>query len=79
MYIQGETNNQQKGEIIMEMKMANEKMKKMREIIDTWNIIEKYNIKGWKQEKGAIYIPTKEFDRIYEEILNKSYLINLLK
>ena len=79
MYIQGETNNQQKGEIIMEMKMANEKMKKMREIIDTWNIIEKYDIKGWKQEKGAIYIPTKEFDRIYEEIPNKSYLINLIK
>ena len=53
--------------------------KKMKEIIDTWNIIEKYHIKGWKQEKGAIYIPTKEFDRVYEEILNKSYLINLLK
>ena len=54
-------------------------MKKMREIIDTWNIIEKYNVKGWKQENGAIYIPKEEFDRVYEEILNKSYLINLIK
>ena len=54
-------------------------MKKMREIIDTWNIIEKYNVKGWKQENGAIYIPNEEFNRVYEEILNKSYLINLIK
>lgn len=54
-------------------------MKRMKEIIDTWNIIEKYNVKGWKQENGAIYIPKEEFDRVYEEILNKSYLINLIK
>lgn len=54
-------------------------MKRMREIIDTWNIIEKYNVKGWKQENGAIYIPKAEFDRVYKEILNKSYLINLIK
>lgn len=32
------------------MKKGDEKMKTMREIIDTWNIIEKYNIKGWKQD-----------------------------
>lgn len=54
-------------------------MKRMREIIDTWNIIEKYNVKGWVQENGAIYIPNEEFDRVYEEILNKRYLINLIK
>ena len=54
-------------------------MKRMREIIDTWNIIEKYNVKGWKQENGAIYIPEEEYDRIYEEVLNKNYLRNLIK
>lgn len=55
------------------------KMKRMKEIIDTWNIIDRYNIQGWKQENGSIYIPNKEFDRVFEEILNKSYLINLIK
>ena len=54
-------------------------MKRMRDIIDTWNIINKYNIKGWRQGNGAIYIPKEEFDRVYEEILNKRYLINLIK
>ena len=54
-------------------------MKRMREIIDTWNMIEKYNVKGWKQENGAIYIPEEEYDRIYKEVLNKNYLRNLIK
>lgn len=54
-------------------------MKRMKEIIDTWNIIDKYNIQGWKQENGSIHIPKEEFDMVYEEILNKSYLINLIK
>ena len=54
-------------------------MKRMREIIDTWRIIEKYNVKGWKQENEAIYFPNEEFDRVYEEIINKRYLINLIK
>lgn len=54
-------------------------MKRMKEIIDTWRIIERYNVKGWKQENGAIYIPEEEYDRVYEEILNKTYLRNLIK
>ena len=54
-------------------------MKKMKAIIDTWNVITKYNIKGWKQENGAMYIPKEEFNRVYKEIVNKSYLINLIK
>lgn len=54
-------------------------MKKMREITDTWNIIEKYDVKGWKQENGAIWIPKEEYDRVYEEVKNKSYLRNLIK
>lgn len=53
-------------------------MLKLREIIDTWNVIEKYNIKGWKQGRGIIYVPKKEFDRVYNQIPNKSYLRNLL-
>jgi len=54
-------------------------MKRMREITDTWNIIEKYNVKGWKQENGAIWIPKEEYDRVYEKVINKSYLRNLIK
>ena len=53
-------------------------MLKLRDIIDTWTVIEKYNIKGWKQERGIIYVPKKEFDRVYNQIPNKSYLRNLL-
>ena len=55
------------------------KMKRMKEIIDTWRMIEKYNVKEWKQENGAIYISKEEYDRIYEEVLNKRYLKNLTK
>jgi len=54
-------------------------MKKMKAIIDTWYIVESYNVKGWKQENGAVYIPSEEFDRVYEEIPNKSYLVSLIK
>lgn len=54
-------------------------MKRMKKIIDVWNIIKKYDVKGWKQENGVIYIPKAEFDRVYKEIPNKSYLINLIK
>ena len=60
-------------------KQEEKKMKRMKAIIDTWNIIDKYNIQNWKQENDTIYIPKEEFDRVYEEILNKSYLINLIK
>lgn len=54
-------------------------MRKMREIVDTWNIIQKYDIKGWKQGNGVIYIPNEEYDRVHKEIRNKSYLRNLIK
>lgn len=54
-------------------------MRRLKEIIDTWNIIDKYNVEGWKQENGAIYIPDEEYDRVYAEVLNKSYLRNLIK
>lgn len=54
-------------------------MKRMKEIIDTWRIIEEYDVKGWKQEDRAIYIPEEEYDRVYEDVLNKKYIENLIK
>ena len=54
-------------------------MKEMKEIVDTWNIINKYDIKGWEQGNGVIYIPNEEYNRVLNEVLNKSYLRNLIK
>lgn len=52
-------------------------MRKLREIIDVWNVIEKYDVKGWKMERGLILIPEAEFQRILAEAKSKRYILNL--
>ena len=55
-------------------------MKAMRNIIDTWNMIEKYNIKGWKvQDYSTILIPAEEYSRLMDSVLNKQYIRNISK
>lgn len=54
-------------------------MKAMKAITDIWNVIDKYNIEGWKQEGRTVYIPIEEFERVYEEMINKRYLLNLVE
>lgn len=53
-------------------------MKAMKEIIDTWNMIEKYEINGYKMEKGKVHIPETEYNRLMDAVKNKQYIKNLL-
>lgn len=50
---------------------------KMRNIIDTWNMISKYNIKGWVEDKCTIYVPANEYNRLMDSVVNKQYIRNI--
>lgn len=52
-------------------------MIKLKEIIDTWNMIEKYKIKGYINEDGVVKIPEEEFQRLLASAKNKNYVNNL--
>lgn len=53
-------------------------MKKMRNIIDTWNMIDKYNIEGWVESNSRIIlIPESEYERLLDSVANKKYIKNL--
>lgn len=54
------------------------KMIEMQEIIDVWNIIEKYQIQGWKMERGLILIPEEEYDRVLASNKSPRYIKNLV-
>lgn len=55
-------------------------MKNLRNIIDTWNMIEKYNIVGYKEVNGAVIsIPESEYNRMLDSVKNKKYIKNLVK
>lgn len=50
----------------------------MRNIIDTWNMIEKYNIEGYEvKDSRTILIPETEYDRLLNSVINKQYIKNL--
>lgn len=52
-------------------------MTNLKDIIDTWNMIEKHDIKGYIQECGVIRIPDTEFQRLLASVKNKNYILNL--
>lgn len=52
-------------------------MTNLKDIIDTWNMIEKHDIKGYIQEGGVIRIPDAEFQRLLAAVKNKNYIHNL--
>lgn len=55
-------------------------MKAMRNIIDTWNMIEKYNIKGYEViDSCTILVPTNEYERLMNSVKNKQYIKNISK
>lgn len=55
-------------------------MTKMKAICDTWNMIDKYGIKGWIQvDNNTVEIPDEEYNRLYEAVKNKKYISNLKK
>ena len=54
-------------------------MKTLRNIIDTWNMIEKYGVVGYVENGAAISIPEAEYDRLLASAKNKAYIRNLVK
>ena len=54
-------------------------MRKLKKWIDVWNLIEKYEVKGWVEEADAILIPEAEFERILAAVKNQRYVLNLQK
>lgn len=54
-------------------------MKKLRNIIDTWNMIEKFGIVGYVETGAAISIPAAEYDRLLASAKNQAYIRNLVK
>ena len=53
------------------------KMRELRNIIDSWNMIEKYNLKGWIEQNGVILIPDAEYERLMSSVKNKQYIKNI--
>lgn len=52
----------------------------MKNICDTWNMIEKYNIKGWiVTDTRTICIPDEEYERLMNSVVNKQYIRNISK
>lgn len=54
-----------------------QEMIKMRHIIDTWNVIDKYGIKGWVDVDYAILIPAAEYERLMADVKNQKYIRNI--
>lgn len=56
------------------------KMKELKNIIDTWNMIEKYGIEGYEiLDDTTVAVPDAEYERLLESVKNKNYIKNLLR
>lgn len=53
-------------------------MKAMRNIVDTWNMIEKFEITEYTTTNSTIEISDEDFQKILNGSLNKKYVNNLL-
>jgi hypothetical protein len=53
-------------------------MKAMRNIVDTWNMIEKFGITEYTTTNSTIEISDEDFQKILNGSLNKKYINNLL-
>ena len=50
------------------------------EIIDTWNMIEKYNLQGWvEKDSTVILLPDSEYERLLASVKNRKYIRNLVR
>ena len=55
-------------------------MTALKNIIDTWNMIEKYGIAGYEVlDSTAVAIPNSEYERLLDSVKNKGYIRNLRK
>lgn len=53
-------------------------MTALKNIIDTWNMIEKYGIAGYEVlDSTAVAIPDSEYERLLDSVKNKVYVRNL--
>jgi len=53
-------------------------MRQMRNIIDTWNMIEKYNLQGCSEKNSrVIEVPEAEYNRLMDSVINKQYIKNI--
>ena len=53
----------------------------LKEIIDTWNLLEDYNVTSYRcnERRQSIVISKSDFDKIYEGVKNKRYILNLVR
>ena len=53
-------------------------MTALKNIIDTWNVIEKYGIEGYEVlDSMAVAVPDSEYERLLNSVKNKRYIQNL--
>ena len=51
---------------------------KMRNIIDTWRLIDKYNLEGCMMlDCITVLVPKVEYQRLMNSVLNKQYVKNI--
>lgn len=51
-------------------------MKQLRNIIDVWNMIEKFNLQG---DSTVILLPVAEYERLLASVKNKNYIRGLVR
>lgn len=55
-------------------------MKQLRNIIDVWNMIEKFNLQGWVVKGSTvILLPVAEYERLLASVKNKNYIRGLVR
>ena len=52
-------------------------MKELKDIIDTWNMIEKYEINEYEYENGVVKISDNDYSKMLNGSRNKKYVENL--
>lgn len=54
--------------------------KQLRNIIDVWNMIEKFNLQGWVvKDSTVILLPVAEYERLLASVKNKNYIRGLVR
>lgn len=53
-------------------------MKELKNIIDTWNMVEKYNIVYYIDENDNVCVSDGDFQKMLDGSKNKTYIKNLL-
>ena len=54
-------------------------MKELRNIIDTWRVIEKYTVDGWvTKDDSIILVPESEYERVLNAAKYKNDIVRLL-